>query len=113
MTLNAAGAQPRPGWTMPPDCDSIEAHLPRRRWRILHAAKPGMEPLAPMPNWVRTPEDFVRWLASRLSLNDLFAYFRNLEAIAKLSCDLELLRFARRYLKTDVTRDLIEEHERL
>jgi hypothetical protein len=112
MIRNPAGAQPRPGWAIASD-DSVEAQLPRRRWRILHNAKPRMEPVGPMPNWIKTPEDFVRWLASRLSLNELYTYFRDLEAIAKMSCDLELLRFARRYLESDLAREFADDRERL
>lgn len=112
MTRNPTGAQTRPGWAIAPD-DSVGAQLPRRRWRILHNAKPRMDPVGPMPNWIKTPEDFVRWLASRLSLNELYTYFRDLEVIAKMSCDLELLRFARRYLQSDLTREFAEDRERL
>jgi hypothetical protein len=112
MNRNPAGAQMRPGWTLAPD-DSVEAQLPRRRWRILHNAKPRIEPPSPTPNWIKTPEDFVRWLASRLSLNELYTYFRDLEAIAKMSCDLELLRFARRYLESDLAREFAEKRERI
>ena len=64
MSRNPTGAQSRPGWAIAPE-DLQEAQLPRRRWRILHNAKPRMEPVGPMPNWIKTPEDFVRWLASR------------------------------------------------
>jgi hypothetical protein len=112
MIRNPAGAQARPGWAIVLD-DSVEAQLPRRRWRILHNAKPRMEPAGPMPNWIKTPEDFVRWLANRLSLNELYTYFRDLEAIAKMSCDLELLRFARRYLASDLAREFTDSGERL
>ena len=83
MSRNPTGVSSRPGWAIAPE-DSQEAQLPRRRWRILHNAKPRMEPVGPMPNWIKTPEDFVRWLASRLSLNELYTYFRDLEAIATL-----------------------------
>ncbi len=112
MSCNLAGARMRPGWAIPPN-DSGQAQLPRRRWRILQNAKPRMDPMGPMPNWIKTPEDFVRWLASRLSLNELYTYFRDLEAIAKMSCDLELLRFARRYLASNLAHEFVDEHERL
>jgi hypothetical protein len=112
MSRNRTGAQSRPGWAIASD-DSLEAQLPRRRWRILHNAKPRMEPAGPMPNWIKTPEDFVRWLASRLSLNELYNYFRDLEAIAKMSCDLELLRFARRYIASDLAREFADDRGRL
>ena len=81
--------------------------MPRRRWRILHNAEPRIEPPSPTPNWIKTPEDFVCWLASRLSFNELYTYFRDLEVIAKMSCDLELLRFARRYLDSDLARKFV------
>jgi len=108
----STGTQPRPGWAITP-ADSRAAQLPRRRWRILHHTKPRMEPVGPTPHWIKTPEDFVRWLASDLSLNQLYAYFRDLEAIAKMSCDLELLRFARRYLASDLAHEFADDRERL
>ena len=111
--MDSTGAQPRPGWIMPPDSNSPEAYLQRQRWEILDTAKPCREPLGATPEWVKSPHDYVRWLASVLSLNQLYAFFRDLETVAKTSCDLELLRFARRYRNIDATRDLIEEHERL
>jgi hypothetical protein len=109
MTRTPTGVPIRPGWAIPPDLDPSEAHLPRRRWRILHSAKPRTDPAGPLPNWVKTPEDFVRWLATQLDVNELHTYFRDLEAIAKMSCDLELLRFARKYLHGDVSRALTED----
>ena len=112
MMRNFAAGQMRPGWTIAPG-DSAEAQLPRRRWRILHSAKPRIEPAAPVPQWIKTPEDFVRWLASLLSLNELYAYFRDLEAIAKMCCDLELLRFARRYLASNLAQEFADVRERL
>ena len=112
MNRNPAGAQTRPGWTMAPD-DSIEAQLPRRRWRILQIARPRTHSFGPMPSWIKTPDDFVRWLAGKLSLNELYTYFRDIEAIAKISCDLELLRFARRYLQSDLTRAFAKDRERI
>jgi hypothetical protein len=71
MPRNPIGARPRPGWAIARD-NSVETQLPRRRWRILDKTKPRMEPVASMPKWIKTPEDFVRWLASRLSLNELY-----------------------------------------
>lgn len=111
MSRNPTSAPSRPGWAMASD-DSPEAQLPRRRWRILHNAKPHTEPVVPMPHWIKTPEDFVRWLANRLSLSELYTYFRDLEAIAKMSCDLELLRFARCYLASDLAREFAGHRER-
>ena len=112
MPRGPAGTKSRPGWGVAPN-DPLAAQLPRRRWRILHNAKPQMRPEEPLPNWIRTPEDFVRWLASRLGLNELYTYFRDLEAIAKMSCDLELLRFARRYLSSNLAREFASTRERL
>lgn len=112
MHRNPAGPRTRLGWTMAPD-DSIAAQLPRRRWRILHIARPRTRSFGPVPSWIKTPEDFVRWLASMLSLNELYTYFRDIEAIAKMSCDLELLRFARRYLQGDLTRTLAKDRGRI
>ena len=51
-------------------------------------------------------------MASQLSLNDLYTYFRDLEAIAKMDCDLELLRFARRYLASNLARQFADKRER-
>jgi hypothetical protein len=113
MSRTYTGAPSRPGWTLAAGA-SPEGQLSRRRWRILHNAKPRIEPpIGPMPLWVKTPENFVRWLASHLSLNQLYAYFRDLEAIAKLSYDLELLRFARRYLASNLAREFADDRERL
>ena len=64
-----------------------------------------------MPHWLKTPEEF-RPLASQLSLNAVYSYFRDLEAIAKMSCDLELLRFARRYLASNLAREFAHKGER-
>jgi hypothetical protein len=72
-----------------------------------------MGPVGPMTHWIKTPEDFVHWLASQLNLSELHTYFRDLEAIAKMSCDLELLRFARRYLASDLVREFASKRERL
>ena len=112
MTRNPTGAQVRPGWAIAPD-DSAKARLPRRRWRILQIASPRTHTSDPMPSWINTPEDFVRSLARRLSLSELYTYFRDIEAIAKVSCDLELLRFARRYLQSDLTREFAKDRERI
>ncbi len=85
----------RPGWAVAADQENAQGQMARRRWRILQAATPRVEPAVPVPAWVKAPEDFVRWLASRLTVNQLNTYFGDLEAIARMSCDLELLRFAR------------------
>jgi hypothetical protein len=70
----------------------------RRRWRILQAAQPMGAVSEPVPRWIRTPEQFADWLAVRLDARAFRAYFLDLEEIARHACDLELLRFARRYL---------------
>ncbi|HUB94675.1 MAG TPA: hypothetical protein VL993_02085 [Stellaceae bacterium] len=70
----------------------------RRRWRILQSALPEHTPAEPVPLWIRTPEQFVDWLSARVRPNDLRAYFLALDEIARQSCDLDLLRFARSYL---------------
>jgi hypothetical protein len=98
---------------MPRSGDAAAAYLQRQRWEILDTAKPRHEVTDPMPGWVKTPEDYVRWLASVLSLNELYGFFRDLETSAKINGDLALLRFARRYRKFEALRDLIEDHERL
>src|SRR5262249_3019963 len=113
MIPHSTGAQTCPGWTVPPQDDSIEAFLQRQRWAILETAKPCHDTADPLPSWGKTPEDYVSWLASVLSLNELYGFFRDLETIAKISGDLALLRFARRYRNVQAMRDLIEEHERL
>jgi hypothetical protein len=70
----------------------------RRRWRILQNAQPVVVPSEPAPPWIRTPEQYVDWLSVRVRPADLRDFFRTLEEIARQSCDLELLRFARTYL---------------
>ena len=52
-----------------------------------------------MPERIGTPEQFVGWLIGRLSAQSLTNYFEDLEEIAKQTCDLELLRLARKYLR--------------
>jgi hypothetical protein len=59
MSRNPTGTQSQLGWAIAPE-GTQEGQLPRRRWRILHNAKPRMEPVGPMPNCIKTPEDFVR-----------------------------------------------------
>ncbi len=92
------GTPARPGWERQGSIGAVEAQIGQRRWRILQGARPRGAPLEPVPPWIRTPEQFVDWLALRLGRSDLRNYFRDLESIARQSCDLELLRFARRYL---------------
>jgi hypothetical protein len=47
---------------------------------------------------VRTPEQFVGWMSCRIDTTRLRAYFHEIQAVAKQTCDLELLRFARKHL---------------
>ena len=91
------GAQMRPGWALEPDLHPIDEHLRRRRWRVLRAALPPGRGLDPLPSWVKSPDQFIDWLISRLSPAAIRSYFADLELIAKQTCDLELLRFARHY----------------
>ncbi len=48
-----------------------------------------------LPVWIKTPDQFIDWLTSRLSAAAIRGYFTDLELIAKQTCDLEMLRFAR------------------
>jgi len=100
MAGRSSGVQSRPGWTLEPDLDPIDDQLRRRRrrWRILRVALPYGHGLDPLPAWVKTPEQFIGWLIGRLTPQALKNYFEDLEEIAKQTCDLELLRLARKYL---------------
>lgn len=98
MIRPSTGLRPRPGWDRQPTPSSVDTLIGQRRWRILHNAQPLFEPAEAVPNWIRTPEQFVDWLSLRVGPGELRAYFHDLEVIARQSCDLELLRFARRYL---------------
>jgi hypothetical protein len=89
----------RAGWTLESDLDPRDEQLRRRRWRILRVALPHGHGVDPLPTWVRTPEQFIGWLLGRLSPRALRNYFEDLEEIAKQTCDLELLRLARKYLR--------------
>ena len=88
-------ARNRPGWALEPNLDPVTELVRRRRWRVLRAALPHGRGLDPIPAGVKTPEEFVEWLLVRLSPMAAKAYFEDLELIAKQTCDLELLRFAR------------------
>ena len=92
-----SGAQSRPGWMLEPDLDPGDALVRRRRWRVLRAALPPGRGLDHLPDWVKTPDQFIEWLMSRLSPVAVRNYFDDLELIAKQTCDLELLRLARHY----------------
>jgi hypothetical protein len=90
---------PRAGWTLEADLDPSDEQLRRRRWRILRVALPRGQSLEPVPARIATPEQFIGWLIGRLSAQSLMNYFEDLEEIAKQTCDLELLRLARKYLR--------------
>jgi hypothetical protein len=86
----------RAGWSLDSDLDPRDERLRRRRWRILRVALPHGHGLEPLPIWIRTPEQFIGWLLGRLSPQALKNYFEDVEEIAKQTCDLELLRLARK-----------------
>jgi hypothetical protein len=71
--------------------------LRERRWRILRAVLPRGHRVDPLPTWVRTPEQFAACLVERESFAVRAAYFADLEEVARQTCDLELLRLARKY----------------
>ncbi|HUZ75106.1 MAG TPA: hypothetical protein VMU87_19140 [Stellaceae bacterium] len=92
-----SGAQARPGWALEPDLAPVDEQLRRRRWRVLRAALPQGRNVEAVPQWVRTPDQFIDWLSARLSTAAMRVYLADLELIAKQTCDLELLRLARSY----------------
>jgi hypothetical protein len=98
MMRPSAGLRPRPGWDRNGGASTEAGAIGQRRWRILIRTQPIAAGLEPTPYWVRTPEQFVDWLSLRIGPRDLRAYFLDIEEIARQSCDLELLRFARPYL---------------
>jgi hypothetical protein len=104
MTRPSPLARTRPGWERAPTANPADTVLGQRRWRILQNARPLFTPVEPVPPWIGVPEQFVEWLSVRLTPSELRDYFRDIEDIARQSYDLELLRFARRYL--GVTRKL-------
>jgi len=85
------------GWTLERGLDPFDEQLRRRRWRILQVVLPYGHSLGPQPPWVQSPDQFIYWIAAALSPQDLQHYLQDLEAVAKQTCDLELLRLARRY----------------
>jgi hypothetical protein len=89
-------AQQRAGWSLDSNLDPRDERLRRRRWRILRVALPHGHGIEPLPAWIRTPEQFLSWVLDRLSGQALRNYFEDLEEIAKQTCDLELLRLARK-----------------
>lgn len=99
MAGRSGGAQNRAGWSLEADLEPGDEHIRRRRWRILRVALPPGNEIEPMPAWINTPEHFIGWLVGRLTAYELRNYFEDLEEIAKQTCDLELLRLARKYLR--------------
>lgn len=92
----SSGAQWRAGWVLEPNLNPVDEQLRRRRWRILRALLPVSPALDTLPPWIRTPDHFVSWLIGRMTPAGLYAYFKDLEEVAKQTCDLELFRLARR-----------------
>jgi hypothetical protein len=97
MSGRGDGAIPRVHWAPRPTEVEVARRLAERRWRILRMLVPAGCEIDPLPLWLETPEQFVRWLSARLSRNAGRAYFLDLERVAKQTCDLELLRLARRH----------------
>jgi len=98
MIRRSSTAPGRPGWDRQTSATAAASFIGQRRWRILQNARPLLRTAEPIPPWIHTPEQFIDWLAVRLAPTELREYFRDIEDIARQSCDLELLRFARRYL---------------
>lgn len=98
MFRQMQAALARPSWS--PDAqegDELEM-MRHRRWRIMQSILPFDATLDPLPAWVKTPDQFVGWLSCRIDSVGLRAYFHEIQAIAKQTSDLTLLRFARKYL---------------
>jgi hypothetical protein len=93
-----------PGWNVECGLDPLYEQLSRRRWRILQVVLPYGHNLGSPPSWVESPDQFIYWISAGLSLHDLRNYLCDLEAVAKQTCDLELLRLARRYRSNKITR---------
>src|ERR1700722_16112954 len=88
-----------PGWDREIDAVRSDSPLSGRRWRILQAVRPSATLLVAVPPWIHNPDQYIEWLALQLRPPQLVVYFRDLETIARRSCDLELLRLARRHLE--------------
>jgi hypothetical protein len=91
------------GWTLERGLDPRDEQLSQRRWRILQVSLPYGHGLGPLPSWVKSPDQFIYWISASLSLQDLQNYLCDLETIAKQTCDLEVLRLARRYRSDKAT----------
>jgi len=98
MARRSLKVRVRPGWDRQTQFGLVDGQIVRRRWRILQSAGPEAASFAPMPPWVHTPDQFVEWLFLRLAAGEMRQYFPDLALIARRSCDLELLRFARHHL---------------
>ena len=97
MARRMRGADEAVGWNADAAVDAGYVQLRQRRWRILRSLLPATRSARALPAWVRTPEEFVRWVALTIDADDRAQYFDDLEVVALKSCDLELLRLARRY----------------
>ncbi len=80
------------------DSNSVEARLDARRWRVLRAVLP--YGTVSQPAWVRSFDEFIWWVASESSQQGLRTYLKDLEEIAKQTCDLVLLRLARYHISS-------------
>ena len=100
MVRRTTHALARPGWTPVSNmaAEDTGSVLSQRRWRIMLSALPFDSALDPLPAWVRTPDQFVGWLSCRIDQPGLRGYFLEIQTIAKQTCDLELLRFAKKYI---------------
>ena len=83
--------------TLERDLDPLDEQLRRRRWRILQVVLPSGHSLGPQPSWVQSFDQFIYWIAAALRPRELHHYLLDLEAVAKQTYDLDLLRLARRY----------------
>ncbi len=79
------------------DVDAFDRQLQQRRWRILRTALPRGHEVGNLPLWITEPEQFLGWIAPRLSPMAGAVYFADLERIARQTSDLELFRLARRF----------------
>jgi hypothetical protein len=89
------GKRRRPERAVEPDRDPVAERMRQRRWRVLRAALPPGHGIDPLPLWVRTPRQFVGWVAGRLTPGGMRRYRAELEELARQTCDLELFRLAR------------------
>jgi hypothetical protein len=95
MVQSGKRARRRPDRAIAPDRDAVGERMRQRRWRILRAALPPGHGIDPLPLWVQTPQQFVDWVAGRLTPGGMRFYRAELEELARQTCDLELFRLAR------------------